>query len=264
VSRPGQPEVWHVWLVPALALAAAAAIVLSGSNRPLFLAINAWSSWTGIRPWPLITVLGDTAVAIALLTPILARRPDIAWALVVGSVVATLFVHGCKPFFSVPRPPAIFPLGDITVIGPAHRANAFPSGHTTTIFLAAGLLCLHYRNGALWVAALGIATAVGLSRSVVGVHWPLDILAGAAGGWVSAAAGMRLSARWPAGRSQIAHGSLMLVGAGVAVALLWGLDTGYPEASGLQRAIGASALLAILVRGLSRLGRSLQPDNPQR
>jgi len=76
--------------------------------------------------------------------------------------------------------------------------------------------------------------------------------------------GTWLSARWPAGRSPIVHGSLMLVGAGIAIALLCGLDTGYPEARGLQNAIGASALLAILVQGLSRLGRSLQPDNPHR
>ncbi|MBI4574249.1 MAG: phosphatase PAP2 family protein [candidate division NC10 bacterium] len=61
---------------------------------------------------------------------------------------------------------------------PAPYAEAsFPSGHATTAFAAAVLLaCWYPRQG--WVF-LGLAGLVGLSRIVLGSHFPSDVLAGA-------------------------------------------------------------------------------------
>ncbi|MFQ3611454.1 MAG: phosphatase PAP2 family protein [Fimbriimonadales bacterium] len=65
--------------------------------------------------------------------------------------------------------------------------GSFPSGHTTTAF-AIGFwvwLCLRKTRYA-WVgwAVMGLAGLVGLSRIYRGVHYPLDVLAGAALGMV--------------------------------------------------------------------------------
>lgn len=61
---------------------------------------------------------------------------------------------------------------------PAQYAYAsFPSGHATTAFAAALLLALWYpRAAGAWVA---VAVLVGLSRVVLGSHFPSDVLAGA-------------------------------------------------------------------------------------
>lgn len=65
-------------------------------------------------------------------------------------------------------------------------AFSFPSGHTSSAFLAAGLLSSHEP----WLApALFVwASLVALSRVVLGVHFPSDVLAGAALGLGSALA----------------------------------------------------------------------------
>lgn len=61
---------------------------------------------------------------------------------------------------------------------PAKYAYAsFPSGHATTVFATAVLLTLWYPR---WAGAwLGLAALVGLSRVVLGSHFPSDVLAGA-------------------------------------------------------------------------------------
>ncbi|CAM5726774.1 hypothetical protein SALBM311S_03798 [Streptomyces alboniger] len=87
---------------------------------------------------------------------------------------------------------------------------AFPSGHTTTATLTAGLLivavCRHPRRGrallALVIGAWG--ATVGLTRCYLGVHWFTDVF----GGWMFAlgwlglwlgALAMWLPARWTPG-----------------------------------------------------------------
>ena len=251
------------WVVPAVAATLFAIVVATGSNRALFHLLNGISHATGAAPWPYITILGDTAVAIALFLPFAMRRIDVLWALALSALLATLFVHGIKPLMSMPRPPAVLAADAITIIGPAHRGNAFPSGHTTTIFVAAGLVWLHVRPLSVRAIVLAVAVLVGLSRAVVGVHWPTDILAGAAGGWLCAIAGDAIARRSTLGRHPAMRALLLMLCTGSAVALLAGLSTGYPQAVTLQRAIGALGIAAVVVAALRRLDPPPRPGSTQ-
>lgn len=240
----GQTDIpLSAWWVPLTGILVLVVLVATGSNVAAFQYLNRWSQITGPTPWPYITILGDTAVAIALFLPLAMRRSEVLWALAISAILGTLFVHGLKPVLSLPRPPAVLAADAITVIGPAYRGNSFPSGHTTTIFLAAGLVWLHVRSIPLRTAAVVVALAVGLSRAVVGVHWPMDIAAGAAGGWTSAILGTALADRWAAtGRRGITQAVLQALGATCGLLLLVGAGTGYPQAVALQYAAGIVGL----------------------
>lgn len=61
-------------------------------------------------------------------------------------------------------------------IQPADRFS-FPSGHTAAAFVMATLVAAFYPVGASMM--LGFALIMGLSRVLLGVHYPSDIVAGA-------------------------------------------------------------------------------------
>jgi membrane-associated phospholipid phosphatase len=75
------------------------------------------------------------------------------------------------------------------------------------------------------------------------VHWPLDLLAGAFGGWLAAAVGLALARRTLAfGTQRAVQWILGLLLAGCAAALAIGYDSGYPQADALQRILGVACL----------------------
>lgn len=64
------------------------------------------------------------------------------------------------------------------VVGYQSRTHSFPSGHAASSFAAATVLSFAIRGRGLalaWMLAVGIA----LSRIYIGVHYPLDVAAGA-------------------------------------------------------------------------------------
>lgn len=240
---------WRLWLLPLIAAVAFAGIWATDANRSLFLVLNALGPKTSDWLWANITVLGDALVAFTLCLPLWRRRPDLLWAFLFVALLGTAWVHGFKPLVDVARPPAV--LGDaVHVIGPAYKAYAFPSGHATTAFAIGGLLALGLRSRRWTVFILSIATLAGLSRAVVGVHWPLDILAGAFGGWICALAGLWLAektrgfgARAPV---QWALGAFL---AACALWLVFGPNkSGYPQADLFQRLVGICCLAAAAAR----------------
>ena len=240
---------WPLWLVPLVTAVAFAGIWLADANRSLFLALNALGPLTSDWLWANITVLGDALVAFAICLPLWRRRPDLLWAFLFVVLLGTAWVHGFKPLVDVARPPAV--LGDaVHIIGPAYKAHSFPSGHATTVFAIGGLLALGLRARWMVVLVVGVATVAALSRAVVGVHWPLDILAGVFGGWLCPVAALWLADKTRNfGARPAVQSALAAFLAACALWLVIGYDkTGYPQADLFQRAIGICCLVAAAAR----------------
>ena len=239
---------WRAWLVPLLAALAFVALLAPGANQRLFLALNAIGPATSDWLWANITVLGDTVVAFALCLPLWRRRPDLLWAFLFLALLGALWVHGLKHFLEVARPPAV--LADAHIIGPGYKAGSFPSGHATTVFAIAGLVAIGARSWRTYVLVVTVALIAALSRSVVGVHWPLDILAGAFGGWLSAVLALDIGRRTFAfGARPWVQWALGLFLAFCAAWLVVGHPrSGYPQADLFQRAIGICCLAAAAAR----------------
>jgi membrane-associated phospholipid phosphatase len=236
------------WLVPAVAAALFLTVAALDANAPLFLQLNKIGAATSDTLWANITVLGDGMVAFALCLPLWRRRPDLLWALAFLAIFGTLWVHAMKPLIDIARPPAV--LGDqVHVIGRAYKAHSFPSGHATTAFALAGLLTLGISSRAWTATAIALATVVAISRAIVGVHWPLDILAGAFGGWLCAVFAIWLGVRTRRfGEHPAVQAALALLLAACAVALVAGYPNDYPQAVLFQRVIGICCLAAAAAR----------------
>jgi membrane-associated phospholipid phosphatase len=234
------------WAVPLLALLAALGVWLTNSNEPLFRLLNGLGPRSRDGLWAQLTLLGDTLVAFSLLGLFARRRPDIVWALLLAALFTTLWVHGLKPLLHLPRPLAALGAEQVHVIGIPLLRGSFPSGHTATAFTLVGVICLQRVPPALAVVSLLLAILVGVSRVVVGAHWPLDILGGAFGGWLGAVIGVALARRWPAPRAWAYRFGSGLVLLGCSLSLLMLHDSGYPVALWLQRGIALLTTVVLL------------------
>ncbi len=212
-------------------------------NQILFCAINAVADFTGTFLWANLTILGDAMVASVIVFIFIKRNPQLVWTALVALVLSVIIVTTLKPLLAVARPPVVFDNSLINIIGPARSDHAFPSGHTASIFTLAGALMIYTRYNWQRAGLFLFALLVGLARIAVGVHWPLDVLAGAALGLVSAACAYRIVCRlkWGANRTaQLIWGGIFII---ATLALLFVYDTHYQEAIWLQRIIATVVLI---------------------
>uniref|UniRef100_UPI0035650BDA phosphatase PAP2 family protein n=1 Tax=Neptunomonas sp. TaxID=1971898 RepID=UPI0035650BDA len=146
--------------------------------------------------WEHLSFMGDTLVVLTLALLFAYRYPHLLFALLITAIVGTLITHGIKPWLATPRPPGVLDPGSFQLIGSSISRKSMPSGHTLTAFAAAGLLIRLTTNKAIQFLILIAACFIGWSRVSVGVHWPADVCMGAAGGLLSAWAGLQLCDRW--------------------------------------------------------------------
>ncbi len=156
-----------------------------------------------------VSRLGDfgfiwIALALVLVVVRASRRAGVSMlaALLFGYLVCNLTL---KPLIERLRPCDL--VADVSLIA-CPPDFSFPSGHTTSAFAAACALAWFYPKAG--AAALFFAVLMALSRMYLFVHFPSDILAGAAVGALCAFVAVKLVRRAmpaAAGRDKTAAGS---------------------------------------------------------
>lgn len=158
----------HAWLQPLDESVACGLSLRAETSPPLLVAIMQGISRLGggVPRWALALVLT------AWLWRAAGRRP--ALLLVGTAVVANLASSLLKTVFERPRPDLIPHLDHVS-------SWSYPSGHATSVTaIALGFALLAppaWRRAAGWGAAAAILLTA-LSRVMLGVHWPSDVLGG--------------------------------------------------------------------------------------
>lgn len=231
-SADAIPRPWLV--VPAaVLLVLAAGLALGGDNQAAFLRINAASaSWLPPALWSAISLSGSVLGMIALLAPTLKTQPRWLAAAFLAAPLGVLFSQGGKRYFDVMRPAGVLEAGSFQQIGQKLYVHAFPSGHSTTAFLVAAVLILawprDHSRGRAALVFLSLAALIGLSRIAVGAHWPLDVLVGAAGGWIAGGLGVWLSGRMRFWERPGGIRAMATIAVATSLAMIF-VDLGYPQ-----------------------------------
>jgi membrane-associated phospholipid phosphatase len=153
-----------------------------------------WLTHAGI--WASVLGSGYVTLPLTFLAIIFLvwRRRLINAAVLLGVVLSgRVLVEYLKIWIGRPRP-------DLEYQAVAIPSLAFPSGHAAnsmTAFVAIALFCVPKpeRKVAL-IASIGASLLVGLSRPLLGVHWPSDVLGGWIFGLLWAVGGWRIADRF--------------------------------------------------------------------
>jgi membrane-associated phospholipid phosphatase len=164
--------------------------LLTVGKEVAFVDLNPWHRNTLDTVFVWITFLGDGAfTVIVFLLFLLKRRWSRATQVIAAFLLSGLLAQVLKRLFSMPRPMQYFPAGKYPyfIKGVTHLGFAsFPSGHSTSIFALATLLCIFTKDWRLKIVCLLGAVLVGYSRLYLGQHFLGDVLMGSSIGILTA------------------------------------------------------------------------------
>ena len=136
--------------------------------------------------WKTVTQLGSAYVLVPVMSAIAfvdwrrRRDPSTSWFLAVVGLGGTLLNNVIKRVVDRDRPNVVHLV--------EAAGTSFPSGHSAasaSCWLAVALVVRRWSPRSDWVivVALGLACAVALSRTMLGVHYLTDVVAGLVAGW---------------------------------------------------------------------------------
>lgn len=166
---------------------------MSSIDIIIFQWLNSWASWSpvimrvvSLRAWllPWVFVAG---LAAFVFVPLIFRKyrtyvkknaSIIIYSLVSVGIARFVIVELLRLLIERPRPFEV--LDGVTRLIPYVSDGSFPSGHAAAFFALATPMVFYYRKTAsLFLFA---ALVISVDRIIGGVHWPSDVIAGAAVG----------------------------------------------------------------------------------
>ena len=133
-------------------------------------------------------------LAAVVLAVLLRRRLRLSLYLLVSVLGAELVSVLAKHVVSRVRPCA-----DGVLLAGCPHTTSFPSGHAlgaAAFWTAVAVLLLPRLGRRAWGLAIGVPLVVALTRVLLGVHYPSDVLAGLLVGWSWTAASTAVFAAW--------------------------------------------------------------------
>jgi len=244
-------------MLPAACLAiGAGGVWVTGANVALFHRIQSLTIALPDTLWAWTTDQASVVAVAAWMSLLLRRLPRAPTAVLLSWPLGLVLIRGLKYLIDEARPQAVLPADAIHVIGVELTSLSFPSGHTATAFAVAAALLYAIAPAHRAVAAvpvLVIASLIGLSRIAVGAHWPVDVLAGAALGWICGLVGVWWSDRWRFWQRRGGLELLAVLGVLAGLTRLF-VDSGYPSARDFGLILGIVAIV-VSAHALWRLRR---------
>ena len=162
-------------------------------DQALCLQLNGCLRYVGILPaFRALSWLGNGVFWYALMLALLAIYRGEAVQAVLHMVFVGAVCTGAYKMLKrgTVRPRPYQAMSSIAAGAPVLDRFSFPSGHTLHAVAFTVVACAHYPGLALILLPFTLLTAA--SRVVLGLHYPSDVLAGAAIGAVVAAASLRI------------------------------------------------------------------------
>lgn len=229
---------------PLVCLLLLLSVQLAVGDLQVFLWLNRAGSFAGSMFWISLTTFGDGLVVWVLVLPLVRRKPKLIWAMLFSWLLVTFWVQGLKFLINTPRPLAVLTVSDFDLIGAPYKSKSFPSGHAATAAMVAATFGIFFKQKWLYAVVMVLAVMVSISRIVMGIHWPTDVLVGFLGGWITAGLGYQLAARLGLGANLIAQVVFGVILFGAAVRMLIVNHTDNDQAFRIQQAI---ALVCMIV-----------------